>query len=261
MNAVTTLLGQRGRGRVDLSVTPAGVAVLREDGSAKVRLPAGGHTAYLLNTGGGLAGGDRLDFALEARQGARLTVTSQACERIYRSIGPEAAVSVSLRAGPGAALHWLPQETILYEGSALRRRFTAHVAANARFLAAEAIVLGRTEMGENPLSLRLRDHWRVYRDGRLAHADEFAIDGKPPAGRAGLDGARGFAAILAFGSEFEERLARLREALGGSGGASAWNGKVIARVLAKDGLELRQRLKAALDALAAGDLPPNLWIG
>ena len=38
---------------------------LREAGAAKARFPQGGHDAILINTGGGLAGGDNFRFDIE----------------------------------------------------------------------------------------------------------------------------------------------------------------------------------------------------
>lgn len=261
MNALTSLIAQRGSGNMTLAVGRSGVAVWREEGSAKARLPRGGATAYLINTGGGLAGGDRFAVDVSVGPDARLTLTSQACERVYRTLGPEAAVDVQLNAGPRASLFWLPQETILYDGSALARRFAIRLAPEAHFLAVEAVVFGRREMGERPSAIRLRDRWRVYRDDRLVHADDLRISGPPPAGRACIGDAGAVASLLGFGAKFEAMLPRLREAVGRDGGASAFNGKVLARIPARDGLELRQRLKPALVALVPGELPPNLWIG
>ncbi len=56
----------------------------------------------LVNTGGGMAGGDSYegDFALDA--GADAVVTTQAAEKIYRSQGPATRVSsrITMAAGP-----------------------------------------------------------------------------------------------------------------------------------------------------------------
>ena len=113
---------QRSEGAILLSMGPLGVRRMREAHAAKVRIPHGSHEAILINTGGGLAGGDRFSFTITAEENARLTVTSQAAERVYRSLGPAADVEVTLAAHAGATLMWLPQETILFDGAALTRR-------------------------------------------------------------------------------------------------------------------------------------------
>ena len=116
---------QRSEGAILLSMGATGLKRLREAHAAKARIPAGSREAILINTGGGLAGGDRFSFAITAEENARLTLTSQAAERVYRTLGPAAEVDVRLAAEAGATLMWLPQETILFDGAALSRRITA----------------------------------------------------------------------------------------------------------------------------------------
>src|SRR6202163_2494379 len=89
---------------------------LHESGSLRVRFPspeAQGLSAVFVNTAGGIAGGDRFDIEIATGEGARLTVTTAAAEKIYRAAGPAAQLNVSLKAAPGSRLNWLPQETIL----------------------------------------------------------------------------------------------------------------------------------------------------
>ncbi len=51
-------------------------------------------TAVLLNTAGGLTGGDRFSVSATAADGSRLTLTTQAAERVYRALpGTEARLT------------------------------------------------------------------------------------------------------------------------------------------------------------------------
>src|ERR1700754_1485382 len=78
---------------------------LHEEGSLRVRFPSPeqqGLSAVFVNTAGGIAGGDRFDIDIAAGDGAHLTVTTAAAEKIYRSHGPDAQVNIALRAGAGA---------------------------------------------------------------------------------------------------------------------------------------------------------------
>jgi urease accessory protein len=238
---------------------------LYQEGCAKIRLPrdaeATGLEAVLINTAGGLTGGDRLTWRAEAGAGARLTITTQACERIYRSSGDPARVEVRLAAGPGAELHWLPQETLLFDQSSLDRSLEVDLAADARLLAVEAAVLGRTAMGEQLRSGRLRDRWRVRREGRLVFADEVRVEGavaRITAGAPLLAGGCAFASLLLVADDAEMRLPAVRAALGPAGGASAFDGKLFARLVARDGLALRRALNPALEALRGAALP-RVW--
>ncbi len=250
---------QRSEGAVLLSMGAQGLRRMREAHAAKVRIPFGSREAILINTGGGLAGGDRFAFDIVADDGASLTVTSQAAERVYRTLGPCAEVDVTLRAGEGATLFWLPQETILFDGSGLKRRITADLGENATFLAVESLILGREASGETVASASLNDRWRVRQNGKLVFADDLAFAGAPPVSPATLGGARAFATVLRVGGCDDRLLETVRKTLGASGAASAWNGKLVARVVARDGFELRKSLIPALMALAGGAPLPKVW--
>jgi urease accessory protein len=238
------------------------LADLRQDGCAHIRLPrdasSADPTAILINTAGGLTGGDRLDWSAEAGPGAALSVTTQACEKIYRSLGDDAETQVSLKVGPGARLAWLPQETILFDGGRLHRRIEADVAPDGDLLIAEAVVLGRTAMGETVRTGALRDRWRIRRGGRLIFADDLRLTGDIAVRRAHaavLAGVLTFATVLFVSPGAETRLDAARTALGESGGASAWDGKLVARLTAPDGLALRRRLIPLIEALSGRPLP------
>jgi len=136
------------------------LARLYQDGCAKIRLPtdhaARSLEAVLINTSGGLTGGDRISWQVDAQAGASLTVSTQACEKVYRARDGEARVAVTLSAGEGARIDWLPQETILFEGSRLNRTLEVDLDEDATLTAVEAVLLGREAMLE-PLRQRIRD--------------------------------------------------------------------------------------------------------
>lgn len=259
MSVAAPVVHQRSVGEIMLTFGAQGLRRMREAGAAKVRIPQGSHEAILINTGGGLAGGDVFAFDIAAEAGTSLTVTTQAAERVYRSLGPPARVAVRLKAEAGASLSWLPQESILFDGAALIRSIEADLASEARFLAVESIILGREAMGETVVHASLRDRWRVRREGRLIFADDLAFDGPPPATVATLNEARAFATILLFDAEAETLVERLRGIIGEAGSASAWSGKLVARLAARDGFELRKALIPALTLLAKDISLPKVW--
>ena len=257
---------QRTRGRGALTVGPAGLQRLFQEGSAKIRLVRDAASplpeAVLINSAGGLTGGDRLDWAAEVSDGGRLALTTQACEKIYRARDGEASVATTLTVGADARLDWLPQETILFDGGALTRRLDADLAARARLLAVEAVVLGRTAMKETVRAGALRDRWRIHRDGRLAFADDLRLKGSiaDVAARAPmLAGARAFASLLLVADDAIRFLEPLRACLGRLGGASAFDGKLFARMAAPDGFALRRVLVPALSILRDGAPLPRVW--
>lgn len=239
---------------------------LFQEGCAQIRFPrdaaARGLEAVLINTAGGLTGGDRMDWSLEAGPGAQLVASTPACEKVYRATSGAAEVRVSLRVGPEASLAWLPQEAIVFDASALSRRLEADVAADASLLVVEAVVLGREAMGEIVRHASLHDRWRVRREGRLVFADDLRLSGpiqEIASSAAVLAGARAFASLLLVAPEAETRLQAVRAAVGRYGGASAFDGKLFARIAAPDGLALRGALLGAIAALRDGQPIPRVW--
>jgi len=236
-----------------------------QSGCAKVRFPTvfGDAPAeiVLLNTAGGLTGGDRVSFTVTAEARTRVSVSTQAAERIYRALEGDAEVTTRLTAAAGASLDWLPQETILFDRSALRRRLDADVHPSARLLAAEAIVLGRAAMGESVRSVRLHDTWRVRRGGRLVFADGLRVDGDSVtllSGQSTGAGAAALATVLLVAPDAEASLERARAALADAdceAGVSAWNGMLVARLLAADGYALRATLTRLIETLRGGTMP------
>lgn len=245
------------------------VARLREEGAARIRLPrnAGqGLEAVLINTAGGLTGGDRLRWDIEVAAGAGLTLTTQACERAYRSAGGHSAVNTNLLVGNGASVAWLPQETILYDRSALSRRLDIRVEPGGRALILEAVILGRQAHGETVELAAFRDSWRVHHGSRLVHAEEFALGPHVAAQMARPvfgNSARAFATMLLISDGAGRLLEPLREILGPLGGASCWqigqSGKLLARLVAQDGYALRARLIPALQLLNEQAPLPKIW--
>jgi urease accessory protein len=258
----------QGRGRIavraDAAVTR--LARLYQDGCAKIRLPTD-HSArtleaVLINSAGGVTGGDRLSWRVDVEAGAALTLSTQACEKVYRARDGRAEIKVSLNAGPGARIDWLPQETILFDGGALARTLTADLGAGARLLALEAVILGRTAMGETVRVGELRDRWRIRREGRLVFADDLNFGGDMTALTAlapVLGGAAAFASLLLVAEDAQRFVGPLRAVLGPAGGASAFDGKLFCRIVAKDGMALRRILMPAIAVLRDGEPCPRVW--
>ena len=168
----------------------------------RLRLPhlmGDGVEVVAINTAGGLTGGDRFDLAVDVEEQAHAVVTTAACEKIYRAADGEAVVKSAVTIGSGARLEWLPQPMITFDGARVRRSLSVDVAVGATLLAVEGVILGRTAMGEELRSARIRDGWRVRRAGALIYADAFVADGDlrgDLAGQATLRGARAFATVL-----------------------------------------------------------------
>jgi urease accessory protein len=242
---------------------------LYQDGAMRARFPkpAGGSVpeAVLLNTAGGLTGGDRIEVDVKLAAGASATVSTAAAEKIYRARDEdEAAIRVKVALGPGARLGWLPQPTILFDRARLDRATSVELAGDAAFLGVEMLIFGRAAMGEDVRHGAARDRWRVHRDGALVFADTLRADGAI-AGmldrKATLGSARASAMLLYAAPDAAARLDDVRTLLQGCAsvaGASTWNGLLVVRALARDGRTLQRDIGALLMALSGRPLP-RVW--
>lgn len=260
-----------GTGRVAAVEGPRDTAVdtLFQEGAARIRLPQrfdGTLEAVLVNTAGGLTGGDRLRWEAIAGPGTNLTVTTPANEKGYRVSEGHAEVTTRLAVGERAKLAWLPQETILYDGCHLVRRLDVELARDAELLVAEAVVVGRKAHGETVTAGHFADRWSVRVDGRLVHAEALRLGPDVQSGlsaAAMTGGARAFATVLAIAPDVDSLLDGVREIVGDCGGASFWSvagtGKLLARIVAEDGYALRSRLVPLLRLLNRQAEMPRLW--
>ncbi|WP_298430896.1 urease accessory protein UreD [uncultured Jannaschia sp.] len=257
----------RARGSVALSVRTDGAVTrlrdLRQAGSLKVMFPRSApetKQAVIVNTAGGVTGGDRFTLNATVEQDARLVLTTQAAERAYRAQpGAPGWIRNRLSVAGGGALDWLPQETILFEGSNLERDTRIDLDADARLLFVEPLIFGRRAMGETLTDLRFRDRVDIHRDGVPLFLDAAGFDGDA---EAHLDrphiagGARAIALIVVVAPEAETHLAPLRAMLPATAGASLIGPDLlVARILAPDGFALRAALMPILRRLSGAPLP------
>jgi urease accessory protein len=269
--ASATFAANRARGAVafDVQLTD-GVTRrgrLHESGSLRVRFPSpedDGLSAMFVNTAGGVAGGDRFDTEIAVGEGARLTLTTAAAEKVYRAHGEPAQLNIALRAGPSSRLAWLPQETILFDRARVSRRIDVDLAENASLLLCEIVVFGRAAMGERMMSGAFVDRWRLRRGGRLVFAETVRLEGDIGAKLAGPAFAKGGVAIgtalIVPGDEaLVERIRELAHSFGGEVGISAWNGFAMARFCAQDAARLRADMMAVLGCASLSPLP-RLWL-
>jgi urease accessory protein len=266
--SLETFAANRATGTIALAVAALDGVTRRtrvhEAGSLRVRFPnvtTDALEAVIVNTGGGMTGGDRFSLAFDVGPGAALVAGTAAAEKIYRSTGPEVSLDVALNVGAGAQLAWLPQETILFDRARLARRIDVDLAADARLVMAEAVLFGRAAMGEEMREGFWADAWRVRRGGRLVFAENVRLDGAIAgklAASARAGGAIALATVLIAPAN-EETLSAVRALdFGGEAGISAWNGIAVARLIARDGALLRRDLIMLLAAL--GHAVPRLWL-
>jgi len=260
---------QRARGRAHLGFRmQAGktkLSDLHQSGCVKALLPrnhADRIDAVLVNTAGGVTGGDHLEYSADLEAGAELCLTTQTAERIYKSPGGQGRIETRFTLGKNAALDWLPQETILFEASALKRSISVEMHASSCALLLEPIVMGRKAMGETLTTCHMSDQWRVIRDGQLAYADALRItDPIALYGNAALGENRAFATLVYIAPDAEARCDHMQTLLNFdavTAATSAWNGCLVTRFIAADAQPLRAALISTLTQFRAHPLP-RVW--
>lgn len=243
---------------------------LYQSGCGKARIPRSAGTALeavLINSSGGMTGGDRISWGVEVEQEAFASITSQACERVYKAPADTAQVDINVKVAPNGKLAWLPQETILFDQGHLSRTLNADLDRDAEALFVESVIFGRGAMGEQVTKGSLHDRWRIRQQGKLIHAEDLRVAGDIAGTinqRFTTDGDAAMATVLLVSPGAEGHLSDVRKILNDTGeanksGASVWNGKLLARVIAKDGYELRKTLVPLINLLNFEAQVPKVW--
>lgn len=258
---------QRAKGSVDLGFDQGGLQRMYQSGSAKVILPkvqSPMPEAVLINTAGGMTSGDAFSYRVSVEQASNLVVTTQAAERIYQGLSDPALLDVDLSVTGGSALHWMPQETILFDRSKLRRQLTAQVSDDSELLIVEPVFFGRSAMGEVLDQVHFTDTWRVYQGAKLIHAEATRLTGDVAnmmQRKACANGALAMATVLYVASDAVARLDQARALLTKTtveAAASAWGGKLVLRFLAKDAAAMRRDVMRFLTEFRGADIP-RVW--
>ena len=259
------------------------LAELYQQGSAKIRLPerhlpGGSMEAVLINTSGGMTGGDSLKWDIVAGSDTGLSVTTQAGEKIYKAADGLADMDVSLKLGRNARLAWLPQETILFDRSAYSRRLDVEMEEDSKLLLCEAIVFGRHGHGETLKTGFLRDRWRIRINNRLIHAEELHLEGpvvdilERPAITSGCGAVATLLAVGGMSGSEQDGMNRIIASADGVSGAvsrieigetkramAGGTGKLLARLVARDGYLLRKSLVPLVKLLNGEAGLPKSW--
>jgi urease accessory protein len=257
---------QRAWGQVSFHLNGQKIEKLYQAGCTKMMLPktySEMTEAVMLNTAGGITGGDHLDISVVA-QDCALVVTSQTAERFYKSSTSPAKISIQLKAQESTKLHWLPQETILFDGAEIDRTIRLDMQSGSQCLIAESLVLGREAMGEVLQSCHFTDSWRLYRDGVLFHAEQLRLTGDVRdvlAASAGGNAARLLTTIIYAGADAEQAAERLKPIISSSRSTSAtscWREKLVVRLVSADTPAGRTDIVKLLLALRQQPLP-RVW--
>lgn len=258
----------RSKGHAALSTKLRGAHSVIDDlyqsGCLRVLFPRGGPalSAVLINTSGGVTGGDSIAVTGHVGEGSTLSLTTQACERAYRAQPNEiASIVTDITVAENAVLHWLPQELILFDGCRLKRKLTLHLAPTAQALLVEPVVFGRTAMEEVLHDIQFSDRISVMRGGCPLYLDGVNLTGDASAQMARAatgGGAFAMASVVYAAPDAAAQIAAIRALLPQTGGASMLaDDLLVVRLVAQDSFLLRQSLVPILERLSGGPLPAS----
>ncbi|RCL00079.1 MAG: urease accessory protein [Candidatus Tokpelaia sp. JSC189] len=239
---------------------------LYQEGAARLHFPhndKGCFEGVMINTAGGMTGGDHMIWDIRLGRETTAMFTTQAAEKVYRALGDiPAKVDVCLSIDEKSRLYWLPQETILFNRSALQRRMEVELADHAEFLLCETVIFGRRLMGESLEQAFFRDNWIVRRNDEIIHAEalwfgpNIAEDLIMPVF---LNGSGVIASLLLIAPDAGRFTEKACAIIGYLGGVSSWNGKLLARMIDKDFYSLRKRLISLIGLLNNRIGVPKVW--
>jgi urease accessory protein len=177
-------------GRSRIRWTQAWPIVLRSTGDARV---------HLVHGAGGPLGGDVLALQVRVGASATLAVRSAGATIVQPGRGPEPARwDFDVVVGAGASLDWAPEPTVVTAGADYRTSLRVDLAAGARAVVREVVVLGR----HGSAGGRYRGRLDVTIDGHPLLAHTTSLDGEDPAlrGPGGTAGARAVGTLVVAGA-------------------------------------------------------------
>lgn len=151
---------------------------------------------YVLHPPGGVVGGDDLQLWVDCGAGARALLTTPAATKAYRTAGAPSVIRQSFHVAGGGWLEWLPQETILHDGTDVTLVTEVELEEGAGFVGSEILCFGLPARGETFTSGRCRQRVELWRGSRTAGApvliERACFDAGEPVHHAawGLGGAR-----------------------------------------------------------------------
>ncbi len=220
---------------------------------------------YLLHPPGGVVASDRLHINIHAQPAAQALITTPAAAKFYRSAGATAEQCVNIQVDNHATVEWLPQETILFEGSKLHSSINVSLHDSCAFIGWEILVFGRPACGEAFNKGEATLDWRVIQNNRPLLLEHMLLDKQAFHARWGLNGQPVCATMLALSAN-QQALEAVRSIIGDTPGQGVTliDDLLICRAL-NDKTEpvrrffetVRQTIRPAL--LQRDNCTPRIW--
>lgn len=256
-NLISTNNYQRAKGKLKISFMNSNdetsIHDLYQSGALKVLIPKSKSKyaeAVLINTGGGIVGGDNLSIEVEAAKKTNTWITTQASEKVYKSSSEQSILNTKVTLEDNSTLFWCPKETILFHNSKLIRNLDFDIKSSSKLLIIENIVFGRLASGELNADCFFSDHWRIKRDEKLIFAENFLFEDKKTMYRkTNLGNYRSLLNIMYLSKDSKNFLNKMRNIISSEsifGEASQWNDFISLRALAKNPIEFKKTIEEIL---------------
>jgi urease accessory protein len=123
--------------------------------------------AIIIHPPGGVVGGDELHMQVDTGPKARAFLSTPGAAKWYRANGHRSLQKLRIRVADGAALEWLPQETILFNSADVVFDTIIDLGADARYIGCEILCFGRKASGE------------IFEQGHVQQSMMIRREGKP----------------------------------------------------------------------------------
>ena len=217
----------------------------------------------------GIVGGDRLDLTVTLDSESLVQLTTPGATKWYRSVVGAAIQNLNVRVGDRAALEWLPQGAIVYDGAVARNVINVELAPTATFIGIDIVALGRRASDEPFRCGEWRQRIDVTREGAPIWSERAILRGADASlsSPVGLNGATVFGTFIAVGPGLDAvSIPALRDGLNYLAGVAVTRlpDAIVARYLG-DSIEEGHRMFSALWSGARPALirraavPPRIW--
>ncbi len=218
---------------------------------------------------GGIAGGDSLQLDVVVEPNAFAQLTTPGAAKWYRAGGRSASSRMTIGAGDGAVVEWMPQGTIVYQGAQAAATLAVNLRGDATYIGWDVVCLGRTASAERFDLGEWRQRVDIRRDDALIWSERAVLEGTSTQmnSLSGLNGAPVFGTFMAVANNIDDSLlaqCRVIAPATGEGVVTRFPGALIARYRGHASAAAQQwfialwaLVRPALVARPA--IPPRIW--
>ncbi|TAG83904.1 MAG: urease accessory protein, partial [Burkholderiales bacterium] len=136
--------------------------------------------AVIVHPPGGIVAGDALVTKVRVESAAHAVLTTPGAQKWYRSTSSGASADTTLRVESEAALEWLPQEAIVFDGAVAKQNISIDLGSTAKFFGWEMVCFGRRAHEESFRRGSFAQDIRIVRGDSLLWQETARLKGADP---------------------------------------------------------------------------------